>query len=85
MSINRFTPAGHNKIEITPKQAAYIRANYNRQSLAEMAHNLSVSDTKVSKWMTELTLKKTRVSWKREKLPIKEGFFNPDGHENWIV
>lgn len=69
------------KIEITPRQEKYLRDNANRMTNQEMADNLKVSITKISNWLTELGIVKTRVTGPKKNPvsfnPNREQFYNP--------
>src|SRR4051812_6819329 len=48
------------KLEITPKEADFLRSNATVMTIKEMAEDLDVSESKVKDWLKELKIKRTR-------------------------
>lgn len=71
---------------LTPNQDAYVRGNYNRMTMAEMAHNLGLQHHEVSNFMRYEKLERyIKPKQCKGNAKVLEGFFNVMERENWAI
>lgn len=75
------------KLEITQKEADFLRSNAATMTIKEMAEDLKVSESKIKDWLKELRITRTRQagSKKAEVVQGKPGMFNPKDYGNFIT
>lgn len=68
-------------IPLTPEIKGYLLANFETESLTDMAKHLNVSKSKVSNWLSDLKVRKRRVDKRYAGyIPCfeRDGFFEHD-------
>ena len=71
---------------LTPEQKDFIKANYKKLSIPQMADKLGVPSTRIYHNIKKNNLNFKRVAdKKRSDSFFKEGCFNPHERENWLV